>query len=189
MYYELRKQYKDVYKYKYAEQEYWDSCPTKFLERATRKTEIIAWSLDPFQKEASRNPLPPPPNHADADRCRANLRPKRTPSHRGFERTAEDTRRHGRVEAGTETPSVGAAPQAPLAKDRSSPMTTAAATGRSSSIHPPANRITRSLYRTLRRGDRLEPPPPRTTRRRQPTPVQISHKGRPTSTGSPSAPE
>ena len=140
----------------------------------------------PYPGTSFKKPLPPPPKHADGDRRRRTRGRRELHRTVALKRTAEDTRHHGRAEAGAETPSVGAAPRAPLTLDRSTPPTTTAAAGSSSSIHPPCNR---SLHRTLETRDQHPPPLPRTTHRRRATPVQKLHNGSTTSTGSPSTPE
>ena len=125
-----------------------DSCPSLLTERAPNKTEITTRSLDPFSTTVGQRLWPSPPN------------PRPTRTHRTKALTNR-RRRHGRAEGNAEQASVGAAPRAPSAMDPSSPPTTTAARGSSSSIHPPRYRSTRSLLRILRTRGRLKPPPMR----------------------------
>ena len=123
---------------------------------------------------------------------------------KALRRVEVDTHPNGRDKGIADSPSTGAAPQAPTTLDQSSPPTIIG--GNSSSIHSPTIRQTHScrcifakdvpapLQTSRKNASRARkkpagPPPPRTTRHRRPTPVQISHTRRPTSTGSPSAPE
>ena len=166
-----------------------DSCPTPSIRKDLKKSKNYNQILGLLAaRRFMKSPAPSPANAATGccHRTRRRRKPHRT---KALKRTAVDARRRGRAEADAKQPSVGAASRAPSALDRNSPPTTNVGARSSSSIHPPSNRSNHSLIRILERQDQLHPPPPRTAHDPRATPVQGLQAWRPTSIGSPPAPE